>query len=422
VVKVKTKTKALIGLLILSNLLIPSLIYVYASNGGTYTISGGIYPNAPDFTISIEDGSFCAKDKYGAFPSWGKGTNATTVIQNALTNGKSVFVKDGIYELSGQQTVFETTEKRYGNLIIDSNTVFWGEQQTILKIANTNQPYSILVNKHPDTWDSNITVRNIMFDANNNQVMESGGMVYSGFCLDFVHVRNSIIENTYTTKATYDGLKLEFIEECIIQGNYAFNNGHCGISIDDWAVKNHVSNNIVDQNGWDGILIDSNALQNTIVQNIAKENGGDGIELRDLAHGNSVIGNIAIDNSDSGIYVEQSNYVTISGNIVEWNDDKGIGLKQSNFTSVSGNTVRNNDQDNNGDSGIVIEDCFNSTFTANIAVDTQGTPTQDYGIFESVNSNYNIVIGNVAYGNVDGQVYTQGANTIENHNQGGTTT
>ena len=67
----------------------------------TFTISPGVYPGAPDYTIWREGSNYFAKNKYGEIEF--SGTNASQVIQsaiNALTNGGKIFIHQGVYEIN----------------------------------------------------------------------------------------------------------------------------------------------------------------------------------------------------------------------------------------------------------------------------------------------------------------------------------
>lgn len=85
---------------LLIGVLVGTIVSYAASNGTTFTISQGIYPGAPSYTIWKEGSIYYAKNAYGLIDY--SGADASTVIQaaiNALTSGGKILVKNGIYEL-----------------------------------------------------------------------------------------------------------------------------------------------------------------------------------------------------------------------------------------------------------------------------------------------------------------------------------
>lgn len=73
--------------------------FVYAPTGSNYTISEGVYPGAPSYTVWADGGNYYVKDAQGGQPSVSGGTNASTLIQYALDNGKHVYIGEGVYDL-----------------------------------------------------------------------------------------------------------------------------------------------------------------------------------------------------------------------------------------------------------------------------------------------------------------------------------
>lgn len=72
---------------------------VYAFSPGNYqVISGGVYPGAPSYSIFIDDGTYYAKNSYGAIVY--SDTNAATVISDSLASGASVTLSEGTFTIT----------------------------------------------------------------------------------------------------------------------------------------------------------------------------------------------------------------------------------------------------------------------------------------------------------------------------------
>jgi len=79
---------------LLIGIIVTSVVWVYASPSTTFTISGGIYPQA-SYTEWREGSNYYAKDAYGRIVY--EGTNVTTVFNNAFANGGTHLIKSGTY-------------------------------------------------------------------------------------------------------------------------------------------------------------------------------------------------------------------------------------------------------------------------------------------------------------------------------------
>jgi len=69
----------------------------------TFTISPGVYPGAPDYTIWKEGSNYFAKNSNGELEF--SGTNATQVIINVFSSasdGDTVYIKKGSYPVTAR--------------------------------------------------------------------------------------------------------------------------------------------------------------------------------------------------------------------------------------------------------------------------------------------------------------------------------
>jgi len=72
--------------------------FVLTQSTRDFTISPGIYPGAPCYTVWREGDSYYAKNAFGAIEY--SGTNASYIIQKALDNGRYIYIASGTYLLS----------------------------------------------------------------------------------------------------------------------------------------------------------------------------------------------------------------------------------------------------------------------------------------------------------------------------------
>lgn len=88
-------------LLVTILVLVPTIQVVYASSLSTFSLSGGVYPSIPSYTIWRTGDSFYAKDAYGSQPSWSGSNDASLVINNAdnAVPGGQILLKHAIYPL-----------------------------------------------------------------------------------------------------------------------------------------------------------------------------------------------------------------------------------------------------------------------------------------------------------------------------------
>jgi len=100
--------KVAIALVLVASLISAGIVYVFAvSPSSTFTISSGIYPGAPTYTIWREGSNYFAKDANGVIAY--SGTAAATVIQDVFSQlPPMVFFKSGIYDITGSTVIAYT--------------------------------------------------------------------------------------------------------------------------------------------------------------------------------------------------------------------------------------------------------------------------------------------------------------------------
>ncbi|MFX0114040.1 MAG: right-handed parallel beta-helix repeat-containing protein [Candidatus Hodarchaeota archaeon] len=140
-----------------------------------------------------------------------------------------------------------------------------------------------------------------------------------------------------------------------ITDNIVFNNDEVGIFLNE-SDDTLISDNLVLDNGADGVLLlDSN--ENTVSDNIIGRNGG-------TSEINRARSTLAAGGIGHGIYLDPSDYNTITGNVVFNNAETGILLYDSDNTFISKNFVQQN-----GNSGVFLIDSANNVIDNNTITD-----------------------------------------------------
>jgi hypothetical protein len=122
----------------------------------------------------------------------------------------------------------------------------------------------------------------------------------------------------------------------------------------------------------------------------------------------------------NGIYVTGNVGGVICGGTVESNAYNGIRLVDASNVCIVGVVVKNNSQISSGTyDGINIGGTSTYNLVANCRIfDDQDTKTQGRALKEADTSNYNMIIGNVVYGNRWTPISKVGVNTIVKRNVG----
>jgi len=309
------------------------------------------------------------------------GANAATVINSCITalsaSGGTIFIKNGQYDitasinLTGAKSITLTGETRALEI------AGWG---TRLNAANgLNSP--VITSNNGAEIDASLLIKDLII---------SGNSVGQGVNADGIYFKNtfySTIENVYVYDAKFDGFSILQSEVILIKNCYAFNNKHHGFYIPTNEAR--LTNCQTANNALAGIFF-----------------SGFGVHLNNvLAWQNAqygIIGNILDDFS-----------------IVDcdsWNNAfDGINIDTSTGGRIIGCESKNNAA---GHAGILLVDAIGVLVLGNQVFDDQGAPTQDYGIYETGTSNYNVILGNRIDGCVTSNIRVIGANTKVKYNQG----
>jgi len=392
-------------LLVTILVLVPTIQIVYASSLSTFYLSGGIYPQA-DYTIWKEGSYYYAKNAYGYQPSWSGSTNATDVIQNAVNNGKTTFLKAGIYDFNDVRVFVPSNHTIFGES--KSKTIIRLKQTTETGVAFCNLNYM----DYDPAQDEYITIENLRIDASFS-TQPTIPIYLRG--VNYAIVRNCVIEKFNGTNVA--GISLSYSNGSIIENNIVKHGGWGGSTTCEGIYICHTSYSIIKGNyiynmSREGIYNGEESHHVVIEGNVINCTGGEGINLKNLDSHITVSGN-TLSNCQTGIYaIDEASglveFVSITGNTI-FNCTNGIILRYAEHFSVSGNTI-----DTVTDRGIAISDSGNSTIVGN-TIDNCA-----YGIRETDASDYNIILGCVTRECTTVGIEIVGSNTKVNHCWNGT--
>ncbi|MEW9501200.1 right-handed parallel beta-helix repeat-containing protein [Jeotgalibacillus marinus] len=216
-----------------------------------------------------------------------------------------------------------------------------------------------------------------------------GGIFLDGLGSNMIK-GNNVNENS-------GGIVLRDSASNMIKGNTVKDNEVAGIDLSE-SNSNMIKGNTVKDNGEDGfgsgIELDA-SNNNTIKRNNVIGNEEDGIFFSNSAS-NMIKGNTVKDNGEDGIDIEDSSRNVIKSNTIIGNVFDGIEIENSNRSIIKNNSVNENGTDAGG-SGIALTASTNNMIKGNTANDNAND-----GILLDVNSKFNDVFFNRAFGNGDG--------------------
>lgn len=409
--------KHLIYAVILSAILFGSTLFIvgftFANPGAssTFTISQGVYPGAPAYTLWKESSTYYAKNSFGAIKYYS--TNASYVIQSCVNSF-------GVY---GGSIVFrgEANDPFYitNSIVIPSGVasiIFKGDRQTeVLKLSN---------NADCDIFRLEGSVREISFvdiglDGNkDNQGSTVHGIHFltgTGASSNDCHIKRCIIVE-FTGNPIYIEGNLSASEIC---ENYIEDSGGSGIYGTGTANakfnNNIIHGNIIWSNEGYGICLNGTAngyvVDNNIVGNLIANNELGGIYM-ERGQGD-VIADNWISNNKIGMYLLNSHRLTVTGNSIKSTWQHGIDLHYVMYSTISSNTIFGASyKTNNTYTALIVTGWaggFNSLYniiSAN-SISSIGISNQTkYGIFEDqAYADYNLYIGNICTGSGTVNIY-----------------
>lgn len=349
-------------------------------------IENGTLKAESSFLIWKDGSTYYAKNgSTGAIQYFG--TNATTVINNAISSlptGGLVFLRDATYNIDGTISV---VEKLNINIIGES----WETKINLTQNSSTDMMRI--------TNSNYTTIKSIYFQGNRDlQTSGRGLVVYNS---ERVLIERCIFYEIKQTAIYIYGETPRSSLQPWINKNYIEKIGNSssdhGIWIGDHAPDAHVSDNDVGRITGSAIYATSNGF---IIATNTLWASRYGLNVYLVTSG-TIIGNIVDNNELDGINIDSCSNILVTSNVAKLNSNNqtnsssGIYLYNSNYTIVSGNRA-----------GAI----------GDYTVETQRYGIKEYGIY----SDYNLIVGNNVRGNLDStkDIYYIGSNTVVSANQG----
>jgi hypothetical protein len=136
------------------------------------------------------------------------GTDASTVIQDALNRGGSIHLLDGTYDIKTKLEVYDNTTL--------SGTGF----NTILKRNAALLTTNIIENEDTTSGNSDIEIRNLAVNGNDAAHADTTAALY------LQKVTNGVVNNLFIYDTGHDGIKLVTCDHCEVTNIIADNTGN----------------------------------------------------------------------------------------------------------------------------------------------------------------------------------------------------
>ncbi len=348
-------------------------------------IDNGTLKAAFSFLIWRDGSTYYAKNgSTGAIQYFG--TNATTVINNAISSlptGGLVFLRDATYNIDGTINV---VEKLNINIIGQS----WETKFNLTQNSNTDMIRL--------TNSNYTTIKSIYFQGNRDSQASGKGLV----------ANNS--ERVLIERCIFYEIKQTAIH---IFGTPPMS------SLQPWIVRNRIEK-IGNSSSDHGIWIGDYASDAHVIDNDVGNVTGSAIYV--TSSGFLIVSNTCWD-SMYGLNAYLLTSGNIVGNLFDGNEKDGINIDSCKNLLIACNTAKlNSNNPINASSGIYLYNTSYTTISGNRAgsVDDYKVETQQYGIKEyGVYSDYNLITGNNVYGNLGYEdIYSTGPNTVVSGNLG----
>lgn len=327
------------------------------------TLSGGIYPGGPSYTIYELGGTYYGKDQNGYVVL--SGSDFPVLVNGLLdlmpsSGGKLFFTAQN----------FTWTSTSYIDLTGHDNIVLEGEVKSLVTGSNLPTMYKsgsgyIIYKNEASFANHYVLITNLKLAGNG---IDTRGMYFKN-CKRFEILGNSI------SYINYSAIVLDACENI-------------------W-----IDNNDIQSSSTQGLIYSLSSGSMRITNNIISS-GKYAIECLSYA-GGVISGNTIADSSYDGIKVYSNKQISggfeIVGNQIQDNGLHGINLDTATKVTITGNLIKDNGRLVAGSAGVNIKETSNNiTVTANVIYDSdEADPTQDYAVAITNSADDITITGNI---------------------------
>lgn len=456
-----------IGLMwILTLLLTSSVIYVFAQAPTVTTwLQPGSLTDTASYVIWDDGGNYFSKN--GETGQVTSSTNASAIIQNSLdaltagrTSKEKVVIRFDDVEITHLIEIPNyTIVEIQGKLKLGAAASYIFYSQNVVRVEVFGGEFTG-VQRNATNVNTAIKFDGCAEIYVHDTIISGFYGLLGGFGIDFISCQRSEISNVQVRDCGADGIALNGCEDIIVSDLYLIDNGFVDLGgVGLWVNSdNVVVNNIVAiNNSYAGVRIEAwdTSRGNVDVSNIVTIGNLNGVVLNEYTGGmayslfgvtvSNVVGhsnlqnginiysddaggvtevilsNIRLDdNGDAshgyGINIDNVTGVFLNDVIVKESYYSGIRLVRVPYAKITNALLYNNgDSGLFGPSGLTLYDATYGYFAGITSIDNQGVKTQEWGIDELNNSNFNIFSGCDTNDNLTGGMSIVGANSTINN-------
>jgi len=380
------------------------------SPSSTFTISGGVYPGAPSYTIWNEGSDYFAKDANGLLAY--SGTNASQIITSCVGSHTNIYFIVG------------------ANPIVLDSPIIVPDGTHFLTFEGKNNYHNQLYLEDSSDCDmfiiqgdcDHITFFNLgLFGNKYGQTAMSNGITYVGGRTTDSTIQNCMVTN-FSGHAVY--FESEFFAGLVID-NYFENCVNSSIRAEG-LINTVIRNNYFWYSN-EGVFINAttySSQDNVIIGNLFTGNTNQAIEVWNSS--GNLIANNWFNENGRGVYIHNSRRNTVQGNSIKSTTQCGVYVYNSNETVISNNEILGSSYlDDNTYDGIWIGSSTdliggfsggssqNNIITGNVISSIDFMCNSKYGIDELAGyfADYNIIIGNTVTGAQTANILLHGTYT-----------
>jgi len=298
-----------------------------------------------------------------------RGGNATTVINDAVSDGTSVLLTDGKYRIENPGIKPTSNTRLVG--------ASWNSTLYLKDNVNSNLLHSY--------GEDNIVYENLHLFGNTNYDVhgKAGEKESPGWGIVLQDCTNSHVHNCLIEKTKVHGITIKSGSENAI-----------------------VTDTLVLDSAGDGINTNTNTNRVTFANNIVRNHGDTGLIAHTGARNVRIVGNHASGGASPGIWLDKASDCIVANNTVSGNgwfyDIDGIRISDGSLRAgtddygpatrniIVGNRIKNNGGDK----------------------DKASYGIGEHGREGDPNVDYNLITNNLLSGNTEGAIHTEGENTV----------